>query len=422
MNIPRATILLLSLAALLATTASAAATSEDPALAVPSYLSTLPSPPTSPLIQPGPADASTSCAALLAAVAATKSGSMMRIGGATDGSGPVYVNMSSPRYRPASDPTKDRSVLVGASAMSQPDAKLGVLLFWHATASKPEALQDTPFLTSVRDTLVVAPASILGPLRFEWYLVQSENMHDVWLADDLVACLAQSPRIDTSRIYAAGFSAGAIHTSHLALLRPHYLAAAVAWSGGLVHAPPPMQNASVSSAEPKNPEKAPDAYAYLAPGRAVVPTLATVGGPTDAVLVTQFAATTKAFHAAAHVQSLAVAAASNVTAVPPTLIRCDHTLGHKIALGAEAAAPFLLARTFKGGESPLAAGCVAIAAKDVGVDEQAVVARAKEIAAMPKPQASNRANAASGGARSVVGGVGSVLVTLVLAVGLAVVM
>jgi pimeloyl-ACP methyl ester carboxylesterase len=61
----------------------------------------------------------------------------------------------------------------------------------------------------------------------------------IWYAEDdpvsdqLVACALQQAKIDTRRIHAVGFSAGGMHSVHLALARSDYVASIVSYSGGL---------------------------------------------------------------------------------------------------------------------------------------------------------------------------------------------
>jgi hypothetical protein len=56
---------------------------------------------------------------------------------------------------------------------------------------------------------------------------------DFATADEVVACAIQELKIDTTRIYVTGASAGALQTTWMSYVRSGYVAAAVTLSGGL---------------------------------------------------------------------------------------------------------------------------------------------------------------------------------------------
>jgi pimeloyl-ACP methyl ester carboxylesterase len=62
------------------------------------------------------------------------------------------------------------------------------------------------------------------------------------VSDQVVACVMQKAQIDTRRIHVIGFSAGALHTMHLALARSNYIASVVSYSGGLPAGPLDQQD------------------------------------------------------------------------------------------------------------------------------------------------------------------------------------
>jgi predicted esterase len=75
--------------------------------------------------------------------------------------------------------------------------------------------------------------------------------------DQVVACAVQQAQIDTRRIHAVGFSAGALRSMHLVLARSDYIASVVSYSGGL----------PLSRPEPQDPaNKAPALLSYGAQG------------------------------------------------------------------------------------------------------------------------------------------------------------
>ncbi|KAI9219235.1 hypothetical protein BC828DRAFT_386621, partial [Blastocladiella britannica] len=372
---------LLALAAVL-TLVTAQSPAATPIGVLPSYIPVSTKPISAPIFQDGPVDPAVSCSALLAAVAGAAPGSLTSLTTAAP------VIMSSKRYGPGTTAPTDRTVYVGASlASASPPAKLGVVLYWHSTGNTPAEIQPSAFAGALKDTIVIAPRSALAPLQFEWHLVLGTAMHDVWLADDLVACLAQSPRVDTARIFTAGFSAGAIHSTYLSLFRPHYLAGAVIWSGGMLRSPLLSQNATVAAtvgaaAQSSGTAAALAAYGSIPASRAVIPTIVTSGGPKDNVVVA-FTTTTILGLDVAWTQAAIGTAASGSTSASPVLpaVWCTHTLGHRMVLGAEVMVPFLTKLSFTDNNvAPVVAGtpadgyaCQVVTASLVGFESAAVV-------------------------------------------------
>ena len=133
---------------------------------------------------------------------------------------------------------------------------------------------------------------------------------DETLFDDVLACLDQQYELDNRKVYAAGFSAGALWTTHLLLTRADYLAAIGIFSGG------------TSSLNP---------YATPLYDTAA---LLTVGGQDDRASSYDFAAGT------------ADLSSRLVTDGHPVIV-CDHCLGHTLPAGFHAWTwPFLAAHAF----------------------------------------------------------------------------
>ncbi|ORZ31298.1 hypothetical protein BCR44DRAFT_1487895 [Catenaria anguillulae PL171] len=305
-----------------------------------------------------------------------------------------------------------------------PGERMSVLVHWHGTGGTTITRQEldnmSPTYAALRNTLVIAPTSAIGPANREWHLTAgSDVMADMWLMDDLVTCLGKSDKVDPAKIFIAGMSAGGVHVSYLTMLRPHYLAAAVSFSGGIPRLPMPAQSASVpnaSTAAGVNVQSADHPYARLMPR--LTPVLALAGGPTDIVTV-RFPVTTDRFHRLIWTQH-AVLSQTAPGVKKPTLVRCDHTQGHKPWMGPEAVAPFLMAsaRVFGFGEDadPMAgmvlgeAGTCRVigdaSAAGVNVDEvKAVVKQMAEaqgvgIGEMAGKETAGSAAAAGGGAKS----------------------
>ncbi len=117
-------------------------------------------------------------------------------------------------------------------------SKLGPLVFFfHGMGGSPDdakiVLGEQAFQEIIdAGGMVVAPHS--DGLAFAWYLVLGTEQDDLFVADDVVSCAVQNNGIDPERIYATGFSAGALHVSQMAFLRSDYLASAVIYSGGFL--------------------------------------------------------------------------------------------------------------------------------------------------------------------------------------------
>jgi predicted esterase len=61
-------------------------------------------------------------------------------------------------------------------------------------------------------------------------------VQDDAVIDQVVACSIEQAHIDTRRIHAMGFSAGAMHSLHLAVERSDYIASVISYSGGRLDA------------------------------------------------------------------------------------------------------------------------------------------------------------------------------------------
>jgi len=124
-------------------------------------------------------------------------------------------------------------------------AKHGPLvLYWYATYGSPA--QATEALGTAMQTLqglggIVAAPADNGTGQFPW--IDNVDAH-MLLADEIVGCAAAAG-IDTKRVHALGFSAGALMTTQLAFGRSGWLASVATYSGGLIDATvPAYQNAS----------------------------------------------------------------------------------------------------------------------------------------------------------------------------------
>ena len=72
----------------------------------------------------------------------------------------------------------------------------------------------------------------IGQIPPTWSILDGPEL-DSTLFDDLLSCVVEQYGANRSRVYSMGFSQGALWTSKLSLIRSEYIAASVAWSGGL---------------------------------------------------------------------------------------------------------------------------------------------------------------------------------------------
>ena len=72
----------------------------------------------------------------------------------------------------------------------------------------------------------------IGQIPPTWSILDGPEL-DLQLFDDLLACISEQYDANPARVYSMGFSQGALWTSKLSLERSEYIAASVAWSGGL---------------------------------------------------------------------------------------------------------------------------------------------------------------------------------------------
>ncbi len=126
---------------------------------------------------------------------------------------------------------KDRSFL-----LFEPEEPEGapVLFLWHPLGGNAQWMANAMEAqqASERHGMIIAVPNSQGGLPTEWgYLGDAQP--DLAVFDDLLFCLLEQYAADSSRVYIAGFSAGALWSSYLVVHRAEYLAAAVILSGGV---------------------------------------------------------------------------------------------------------------------------------------------------------------------------------------------
>lgn len=175
-----------------------------------------------------------------------------------------------------------------------------VVFVWHHLNGTPEELLAWMGTSELIDAgyIVVGPAS--RSVRYTEWLVEGdpESNPDVALFDALLDQLTTQYAADSRRVYATGFSAGALFTSYLTMHRAPSLAATAPFSGGV------------------------PTYLYDAP-TAEIPVMLAWGGERDTYGGFDFAAASEDF---------AVALVEDGHEV----VTCPHSLGHRLPSNAEA--------------------------------------------------------------------------------------
>jgi len=178
-----------------------------------------------------------------------------------------------------------------------------VLFLFHGLGDNPQNLMayfGGPATSTNQGAIVVAPQGCCGFV--EWPFTSFDDpTPDLTLFDDVVSCLDQQFDIDNRRVFATGFSAGALWATFLATRRADYLAAVATLSGGVG-----------------------TAVGYLKPTYNM-PALVAWGGASDqynaGVLVIYFETESETF-------------ADNLESEGHYVARCNHENGHTVPWGA----------------------------------------------------------------------------------------
>jgi predicted esterase len=199
-----------------------------------------------------------------------------------------------------------------------------VLFLYHGAGDNAENFAnafDAEGISDAFDAVVIVPYAT-GDYAFEWsILANDEEDVDLALFDDVLSCLDSTHNIDNTKVFATGFSAGALWTGLLLSRRAEYLAAATTFSGGI--------------------QDRVGLYTFQDPSWPL-PVLSTHGGPTDEVLI-------KFQEATENLTERLVDGGSLV-------VLCTHTQGHTVTNELYSAGlNFLFAHQF-GKTSPFAAG------------------------------------------------------------------
>jgi predicted esterase len=129
-------------------------------------------------------------------------------------------------------------VYVAPDAKLKPDPGGPLILYWHAIGD--DSTEVVRGFGQPAIDAVVAQGGVVA--SFNTKLCTSCGIADdaVWydqddpVTDHVVACAIDQAKIDLRQIHSVGFSAGALHSLHLALARSNYIASVVSYSGGML--------------------------------------------------------------------------------------------------------------------------------------------------------------------------------------------
>jgi predicted esterase len=239
------------------------------------------------------------------------------------GACPTFAN-GTVTFSPAGIAARSAQVYMSSAAATMHGP---LILYWYATGSSTAeveySLNTTLATIEATGGIVVAPQADPNAGEFEWYIVNgSSQLDDFEVADEIVACAAQSTGIDTTHIHSMGMSAGALQTTAMSFLRSDYLASVVTYSGGMPPGfSPPNENPSNKFAA-----------------------LIFDGGSTDDVFGVDFQAASQTYYTT-------LTSAGHFAAI------CDHGMGHAIpTAAAPSVALFFQANGFGVTPSPYANG------------------------------------------------------------------
>lgn len=225
--------------------------------------------------------------------------------------------------------------------VSLPDEPAGapVVFLWHGlgdTAADMKSAFGADALAKKTGAVVITPDSCCNApgapsngqpnccvLMTGWGFTDDAPKGDAQLFDDLLSCADSTLKIDRTRVYTTGFSAGALWSTWLLMHRADYLAAAVLFSGGVN-----------------------DFVPYLKPSYKL-PVLSAWGGDTDIFM-----------NGLIDFQASSADLRKNLRKDGHFVVGCNHGGGHTVPGGGpKFAFDFLLQHVWKDGSSPyLASG------------------------------------------------------------------
>ncbi|HVW23824.1 MAG TPA: hypothetical protein VHC69_00545 [Polyangiaceae bacterium] len=159
---------------------------------------------------------------------------------------PTLTNGGVAQFPRASGQNVPVTIYIDPSAKSKPAPGGPLIIYWHATLSNPAEVlsgftQQNISAVTAAGGVVAAPATTAcsGCTTTDdgyWFV------EDDVVLDEIVSCAVQQANIDVTHIHTLGWSAGALHTTHVAQARSNYIASFISYSGGLYLLPSTDQN------------------------------------------------------------------------------------------------------------------------------------------------------------------------------------
>ena len=160
---------------------------------------------------------------------------------------PLKKIVSGDNYGKFNDQGQERTYYAYMPKSAGSDRKMPVVLAFHGYGGSGHSMAEVSHFNELAEKqkfIAVYPDGI----DHDWFLKgnSKNNLDDVLFTQALLNRLQQTAKIDTQRIYATGFSKGAILTQVLACRLPHKIAAFASVAGSI---PTRLQ----SSCQPQNP-------------------------------------------------------------------------------------------------------------------------------------------------------------------------
>jgi len=127
-------------------------------------------------------------------------------------------------------------IYIAPDARNKPAPGGPLILYWHGFGNAASEVETGLGTLAIDD--VVARGGVVAAFNSRWCASCGLPEDVAWykeddaVSDQVIACAIEQARIDTRHIHAIGFSAGALHSLHLALARSNFIASVVSYSGG----------------------------------------------------------------------------------------------------------------------------------------------------------------------------------------------
>jgi hypothetical protein len=127
-------------------------------------------------------------------------------------------------------------ISIAADAKTKPGPGGALILYWHSFGANANEV-NTGFGKPAIDA-VVAQGGVVASFTSQLCVTCGLPEDVAWypeddaVSDQVVACAIEQAHIDVRHIHSLGFSAGALHSMHLAIVRSGYIASVISYSGG----------------------------------------------------------------------------------------------------------------------------------------------------------------------------------------------